>query len=186
LSFLGINLAAIVDRWGKSWAVVKQVASDIWEGISKILKDGVEAGTTVLAKFTKPFDDIKAAIKDVIDWVQRFIDKITRIEIPDILRQHSPSMLEQSILDVGYAFGMASGASDNFNSAIKDTRGIGLSNAPNAVLGGTSTSQRVPIVVNVDARGSNWTEEQFRDRVLKTLNNVIDGASNADRFAGLG
>jgi len=186
LVFFGTNLDDLQAKWSKMWDDAVMLIKKTWNDIKDKIQEGINTAVGYLAGFTKPFDDINKAIEDTIGWVQRFIDKLTHIEIPDILQQHSPSMFEQSILDVGDAFGMATDASNGFNSAVKDTRGIGINGAANSSLttGGSAASRQ--FVINIDARGSNWTEDQFKEKVLKTLDGVVNGASNADRFAGLG
>ena len=78
---------------------------------------------------------------------------------------------------------MATDASKDFNSQLGGARGVGLSSAANSGLttGGAVGRQ---YVFNIDARGSNWTEDQFKEKVLKTLDSVVNNAANADRFAG--
>lgn len=142
----------------------------------------------VLGPVAASFGSISSAVSTVIGWINDLIHKLDAIHIPSILEQHSPSPLEQSVLDVGAAFDSASAAIPPFQRGLSGLRQIGVlpplsASLPSMVMprpagrdpiGGHATSTTN---VNIDARGANVTRGQIRKEVedaLRTIGSAAD------------
>lgn len=117
-------------------------------------------------KLFNSFNSIISVVSSVLDWIQKLIDKLNAIEIPSILQQHSPSPLEQSILDTGNALRAAAGYTTDFNR--------GLSGVHTPTTGGNTDNRSIEI--NIDARGQ---EADLVRKIKQVVNDVIQGNVNS-------
>lgn len=148
----------------------------VFEGISdfirtyiipgfQLLADKLEgpltsAGNTangVFEAISSSISTISDVISGVISWVQKFIDKLDSIHVPEILTQHSPSILEQAIIDVNKQFTIGSQLAPDFNEALQRIR------VPHVEGGATSTHHTD---VKIDARGA---DKGVADRITTAL-----------------
>lgn len=124
---------ALTAVWSYINANVMPIFKTIGDYIDKTFSPIVKAISDMLStQLTKAFGSAKDsmgpvqtainavgdAIKGAIDWVQKFIDKLDSVHVPSILTQHSPSILEKALLDVGAAAQIAGGGIEHVNGAL--------------------------------------------------------------------
>ena len=122
------------------------------------------------------FNDVISVIGTVLDYVQHLIDKMKQVKTPDALAQHSPSELEQSILDVGNAANFATNQIPLLNSALNTLSPIAtplvnsVRNLPiNSGKGGST------INATIDARGADkGAGDRIKDAFKQISNQLGD------------
>ena len=90
----------LTDFWENS---VKPAFVEIKQWLSVNIPKAIETARDFLGKLKIAFNDIKNAIKWVIDKIKEFSDKIKNIKIPDWLTPGSPTPLELGLLGIADA-----------------------------------------------------------------------------------
>lgn len=116
-------------------------------------RDAIGEVESIIHTVVNAINSIQTAVNNAIGWIQNLIDKLDDIHMPSILKQSSPSMLEQSILDTGAAFQFATGALSPFNRALGQTSGT--YGARINTMGGSTGGGVYNIEFNIDARGAD-------------------------------
>lgn len=164
-----------------------QELADFWTDVLKPALDAVVKfiDTTVISAFnnwiSKGIDPVKSAlssIKDVIDsvtgWIDDLIKKLDAIEVPNPLAQHSPSLIEKAILDVGIAAQMTTADTAQLSRSLNAVRAPDVNN--------TNNENKSQNVYNVDARGSTMTSDQMRAVILQTIREVDQNRVTSQRY----
>lgn len=119
VTWLKTTIPIAIEKMSELWTgtlqpALEQVAEFIRDSVIPVIQNivtwlqenipaAVETAKGILQGLKQTFNDILGAIKSVVDWVGRFIDKIRNISLPDFLQRGSLPPLAQTFVDIGDA-----------------------------------------------------------------------------------
>jgi len=170
-SIITLGMQAINGDWAAAWETVQSIGQTVWDAITEIFNNFIEGvlnalGTNTEAfvalwranfdmarqivrafgdRVTGVFDNVGGAIRTAIDWVQRLIDKLLNIQLPDFLTPGSPTPFEIGLRGIANAMKVVNGV------GLAGIVGGGLSPAMAAAGGYGPVS--VEVTINADVSG---------------------------------
>lgn len=156
---------------------VKPAISAVAKAFSDTLTPAINGMKELLANVVTWFTNIGTAISGVITWIGEMVAALSKVEIPDWLKGHSPPPLADW-------FSYIADSASDVTAALPSFTGMGIGNLQTSALAaptGASGATQAEVSLSLNDNGMGWLRNLIQVEVATQVNGMARSGQNRGR-----